>query len=269
MHILHVAARPEALPCREEEYMQVLRAVDQLLDEDEGSGGCIYIPGVPGTGRTATVHAVVRELKRVAERSPEPAAAYELLWEAVSGHDGAKDGHMKIDSVVLMDELDQLMTPKQDVVSNFFNWPTLAESSSSRLLLQTQLSCRGPDKIVHARLSAANEGLPADTPNIIAPDGVKFASMKVSISGDAQRALDICHHTVELVRTRKRTARTDNVREVITVMQNSPTAAYLRDLSFHERLMVAAMLKCIKKEGAEEENGPGPASAYHLSQYTR
>jgi hypothetical protein len=31
-------------------------------------------------------------------------------------------------SIVLMDELDQLMTTKQDVVYNFFNWPTLANS---------------------------------------------------------------------------------------------------------------------------------------------
>jgi origin recognition complex subunit 1 len=31
-------------------------------------------------------------------------------------------------SVVLMDELDQLVTAKQDVVYNFFNWPTIAGS---------------------------------------------------------------------------------------------------------------------------------------------
>jgi origin recognition complex subunit 1 len=81
MHILHVAARPEALPCRDEEYGRVMRAVEELLEE--GSGGCICssdhscstshlftykpdISGVPGTGKTATVHAVVRELKRMA-----------------------------------------------------------------------------------------------------------------------------------------------------------------------------------------------------------
>ena len=39
MHVLHVAARPGALPCREEEYGRVLRAVEELLEE--GSGGCI------------------------------------------------------------------------------------------------------------------------------------------------------------------------------------------------------------------------------------
>lgn len=27
-----------------------------------------------------------------------------------------------------MDELDQLVTPKQDVIYNFFNWPTLVDS---------------------------------------------------------------------------------------------------------------------------------------------
>lgn len=35
-------------------------------------------------------------------------------------------------------------------------------------------------------------------------------------------------------------------------MQNSPTAAFLRDCSFHERLMLAALLKCVKKEGVDE-----------------
>ena len=35
---------------------------------------------------------------------------------------------MLSDRVVLMDELDQLVTTKQDVVYNFFNWPTLVGS---------------------------------------------------------------------------------------------------------------------------------------------
>lgn len=35
-------------------------------------------------------------------------------------------------------------------------------------------------------------------------------------------------------------------------MQNSPTAAYLRECSLHERIMLAALLKVIKREGVGE-----------------
>lgn len=108
---------------------------------------------------------------------PDPSAAYNLLWEGISGHDVGREGHLRLSakeslkalmtyfttgqrgpeghawyahplslssfqrqslgrlkanvwlfSVVLMDELDQLVTPKQDVVYNFFNWPTLVGS---------------------------------------------------------------------------------------------------------------------------------------------
>ncbi len=39
MHALHVGSRPDALPCRDDEYQHVLRSVRDLLEE--GSGGCI------------------------------------------------------------------------------------------------------------------------------------------------------------------------------------------------------------------------------------
>ena len=83
MQVLHVGSRPDILPCREGEFSRVLSSVEGLLEE--GSGGCVCelflrrlstatecfvdISGVPGTGKTATVHRVVRELKRMAERN--------------------------------------------------------------------------------------------------------------------------------------------------------------------------------------------------------
>lgn len=47
-------------------------------------------------------------------------------------------------------------------------------------------------------------------------------------------------------------AKMSDVTEVISVMQNSPTAAYLRECSFHERVMLASLIKCVRREGVEE-----------------
>ena len=57
---------------------------------------------------------------------------------------------------------------------------------------------------------------------------------------------------MELVQPTKKTAGMREVREVISAMQNSPTVGYLEELSLHERIMLAAVLKCVKKEGVEE-----------------
>lgn len=46
---LHVSAIPNSLPCREKEFSNIYSYImGKLMD---GSGGCIYISGVPGTGK--------------------------------------------------------------------------------------------------------------------------------------------------------------------------------------------------------------------------
>lgn len=55
------------------------------------------------------------------------------------------------------------------------------------------------EKIVKARLESAKDGLNAgEISEMISPDAIKFAAMKVSsISGDARRVLDICRFVAE------------------------------------------------------------------------
>jgi|HubBroStandDraft_3_1064219.scaffolds.fasta_scaffold386630_2 origin recognition complex subunit 1 len=58
--------------------------------------------------------------------------------------------------------------------------------------------------------------------------------------------------TVELVQPSRRAARTDDVKDVIRNLQNSPTSAFLRSLSLHERILLAALLRCTRRAGVSE-----------------
>ncbi|RSM18635.1 hypothetical protein CDV31_002564 [Fusarium ambrosium] len=240
---LHVSSVPTSLPCREGEFSLVYSHLEAAISD--GTGNCIYISGTPGTGKTATVREVVSRLEEAVGadelddfifveingmKITDPHQSYTLLWEALKGQraspaqsldllerEFSNPSPRRIPCVVLMDELDQLVTKNQAVMYNFFNWPTLRHSRlivlavantmdlpertlsnkiSSRLGL-TRITFPGYNheqlmKIIQSRL----EGVPG---NIVDPDAIQFASRKVAaVSGDARRALDICRRAVEL-----------------------------------------------------------------------
>ncbi|KAL2015060.1 hypothetical protein VTK56DRAFT_6420 [Thermocarpiscus australiensis] len=240
---LHVASVPTSLPCREAEFSLVYSHLEAAITD--GVGTCIYISGTPGTGKTATVREVVAHLDAAVRadelddfifveingmKITDPHQAYALLWEALKGQrvspaqaldllerEFGRPSPRRVPCVVLMDELDQLVTKNQGVMYNFFNWPglrhsrlivlavantmdlperTLSNKISSRLGL-TRITFPGYNheqlmRIVQSRL----EGVPGD---IVDADAVQFAARKVAaVSGDARRALDICRRAVEL-----------------------------------------------------------------------
>ena len=243
---LHVSSVPLTLPCRTEEFDTVYAHLEAAISA--GSGTCIYISGTPGTGKTATVREVVSQLNASVQaeelddfifveingmKVTDPHQSYSLLWEALKG-DRVSPSHAlgllerefdhpsprRVPCVVLMDELDQLVTKNQSVMYNFFNWPglrhsrlivlavantmdlperTLSNKISSRLGL-TRILFPGYtheqlQEIIRSRLSHVPD-------NVVDADAIQFASRKVAaVSGDARRALDICRRAVEIAET--------------------------------------------------------------------
>lgn len=243
---LHVSSVPSSLPCRTDEFETVYTHLESAITA--GTGACVYISGTPGTGKTATVREVVQQLNASVQaeelddfifveingmKVTDPHQAYSLLWEALKG-DRVSPSHAlglleqefdhpsprRVPCVVLMDELDQLVTKTQSVMYNFFNWPglrhsrlivlavantmdlperTLSNKISSRLGL-TRILFPGYtheqlQEIIRSRLETVPD-------NIVEPDAIQFASRKVAaVSGDARRALDICRRAVEITET--------------------------------------------------------------------
>ncbi|KAI9890771.1 MAG: Origin recognition complex, subunit 1 [Vezdaea aestivalis] len=248
---LHVSSVPTSLPCREQEYSLVYSHLESAITE--GSGACIYISGTPGTGKTATVREVVSQLNGLvlAEemddfvfveingmKVTDPHQSYSLLWEALRGErispshaleqlnqEFSTPSPRRVPCVVLMDELDQLVTRNQSVMYNFFNWPglehsrlivlavantmdlperTLSNKISSRLGL-TRITFPG---YTHTQLMEIIGSRLADVPsNLVDSDAIQFASRKVAaVTGDARRALDICRRAVEIAEAEARSA---------------------------------------------------------------
>jgi origin recognition complex subunit 1 len=240
---LHVSAVPNSLPCRETEFGTVHTHLEAAIAA--GTGACIYISGTPGTGKTATVREVVATLQdSVLEEELEdfvfveingmkvtdPHQSYSLLWEALKSERVSPNHALellerefstprpgRVPCVVLMDELDQLVTRNQGVMYNFFNWPqlrhsrlivlavantmdlperTLSNKISSRLGL-TRITFPG---YTHTQLMAIIQSrLEGVGKVVVEPDAIQFASRKVAaVSGDARRALDICRRAVEI-----------------------------------------------------------------------
>ena len=59
---LYLSHTPDSLPCREREFDEIYLFVEGLIKAK--SGACIYISGVPGTGKTATVLSVINAIQR-------------------------------------------------------------------------------------------------------------------------------------------------------------------------------------------------------------
>ncbi|RMX40148.1 hypothetical protein pdam_00002268 [Pocillopora damicornis] len=172
---LHVSAVPSSLPCREKEFTDIFNFVEGKLED--GTGGCMYISGVPGTGKTATVHEVLRSIQEDEDlpeftfveingmKLTEPAQAYSTFLKLLTGKKATPEHASNLldklfstpapnrDPVVLLvDELDLLWTRKQNVLYNLFEWPTRRHSRLIVLAIANTMDL--PERIMMKRVSS-------------------------------------------------------------------------------------------------------------------
>ncbi|RMD43791.1 hypothetical protein DV735_g1288, partial [Chaetothyriales sp. CBS 134920] len=291
---LHVSAVPGSLPCRSEEFAKVYSHLQSAIMD--GCGACIYISGTPGTGKTATVREVVASLHQAVladelddftfveingMKVTEPAQSYSLLWEALKGdrvspvhalslleHEFSHPSPRRVPCVVLMDELDQLVTGNQSVMYNLFNWPalrhsrlivlavantmdlperTLSNKISSRLGL-TRITFPGYThqqlmEIIAARL----QGVPG---NIVDADAVQFASRKVAaVKSGRKPPAALPTTTTPLKRVTIAT-----IKQAINEATSSPMAQHLRSLPLACKLFLGGLLARTRRTGVAESS---------------
>ncbi|CAL9732035.1 origin recognition complex subunit 1 [Monosporozyma unispora] len=141
----------DIIPGRENEFASIYLSIYSAIEAS--SATTVYIAGTPGVGKTLTVREVMKEISKSAindELPPfsyveinglkmvKPTDSYEVLWNSISGErltwgaameslefyfNKVPQGKKKT-MVVLLDELDALVTKGQDIMYNFFNWTT-------------------------------------------------------------------------------------------------------------------------------------------------
>ncbi|KAK4296566.1 hypothetical protein Pmani_030959 [Petrolisthes manimaculis] len=175
---LHVSAVPDTLPCRETQFHDVYSFVEgKLLD---GTGGCMYISGVPGTGKTATVRETVKLLRECSKDSHLPPFTFleinamsltepHQLWvqvlklltgtKATAEHASSllekrfnTPAPRREPTLLLVDELDLLWTRKQDVMYNLFDWPSRPFSKLIVVAIANTMDL--PERVMLTRVSS-------------------------------------------------------------------------------------------------------------------
>lgn len=311
---------PKSLPCRNKEMEEITAFVKGATCEDQCLGRCLYIHGVPGTGKTMTVLAVMRNLRSEVDaghmrpfsfveinglKLASPENVYRVIYEALSGHRvGWKKALHSLNErfsdcdrvgkeenqpcVLLIDELDLLVTRNQSVLYNILDWPNRPNSKlvvigiantmdlpekllpriSSRMGIQRL--CFGPynyhqlQEIISTRLKGID---------VFERQAIEFASRKVAaISGDARRALEICRRAAELADYRfkqlaqstmassavhdasaeKHLVGMSDVEAAIQEMFQAPHIQVIKSCSKLGKIMLVAMVHELHKTGMVE-----------------
>ncbi|CAM9305665.1 unnamed protein product [Choristocarpus tenellus] len=234
---------PGLLHQRSTEAQSVIQFITHSVKES--LGGSIYLCGCPGTGKSQTMAHVQAAL----EAKPKggfythmfhtfqgaslttPVAMFTAMWQALAGKEHeplnmekALSSKLKLTSkatrarpmiVLVVDEIDQLLSQGRQVLSKLFEW---AHAPKSRLVLvgiansiefdtriqgRHEIMERKPERVLFRAYGPTelNEILRQRVGTTVDPGAINFCSKKVAASsGDARRAISLCREAVLLAK---------------------------------------------------------------------
>ncbi|KAL0476289.1 hypothetical protein AKO1_010902 [Acrasis kona] len=280
---LALSSRPETLPCREDQITEIYTTISRAIKEQ--SSATMYIAGEPGTGKTASVtkavNQVIKELggKNINYLST-PANAFTIVYDVIQpqkknkakkkdhrrrlGEHFQKAGSKKY-TLIVIDELDFMVTRGQQEIYDFFNWPQIPNSRVAVVGIANTVSL--PENLMPKIANRfENTGRIVFNPyrkdEIVAilndrvkslenlsPAAIELCAHKVASStGDIRRGLDICRRAVEIAGN-------------TVVGPNHIMTAYddlylsssypLQKLSVYHKLF---LLSCVREQQAKQDN---------------
>jgi len=305
---LQLSEIPGKLPRREKQHRELKALIrENLLKKGPGNG--VYVSGMPGTGKTATMRQIIRELcdegldfryietnammlptpkhiyteiyrqwakaegmKRKKKKMPSPTLAVRLLEQMITGK--KKGGEEHATTILLIDELDFLLTRSEQVIYTLFDWPTRKHSRmvvvgiANSYDLVEQFTPR-----VQSRLGLVRIKFPPynrEDIRVIAqariselevfdPDALEFCSRKVSsVSGDVRRALQILRRAAMICEEKikedpkheMRLVGMTEIKEAVKVLYESSDMIILSNLGLYQRFVITTLLQyiCINRK---------------------
>ncbi|KAF7257816.1 hypothetical protein EG68_05063 [Paragonimus skrjabini miyazakii] len=178
------SASGEGLPGREHEFDSIYTFISGKLLQN--TGGCMYISGLPGTGKTASVNAVLSAMTNAQAtfqkivingmQVNDPKQVYVHILKQLTGTLAtarqaaqvlecefcaprlSKSRRVAEDQltpvVLVIDELDLLCTRRQDVLYNLFDWPTRPSGRRSLIVLAIANTMDLPERLLHPRVAS-------------------------------------------------------------------------------------------------------------------
>lgn len=311
---LQESFQPETMPCRNSEKLKIRRFINSSISHS-GNTNSLYISGLPGLGKTACVHEVVKKIKNstkqqfkflqlnclklksandfytfllklmigVEKKNDEARSIlysfftlgewpkFKLSSKSRRMRKGFKNAVLAEDTLLLLvDEIDYLITRDQEILYNLFNWTHEPSSRISVICIANTLDF--PEKLMakigsrigHKRLIFSpynSKNLQQIMANrlqdvkVFLPDAIRFVSKKIAAySSDVRKSLHICRLAIEISLSRSKAQEmigSGTINKAFELYYSNVQVSFIQSKSLPVKIILAALISLFKNNSVK------------------